>query len=248
MQAVENRMPKISGPVKRTAYLKNLASYLRETQKDSMHFILASYATKRSSILSFATINFGEHPLLGVNEDGVCINQHTVTCRRDGRGGTLINQSLGYISRHAVQRLHERGHSLTIDTATKMFRCVGMLGCLMGYSDRHIDGGLCIHIEDMMAVGVVRHAVGMPEQAKESSCVFYEVRTFLPVEELIDNGNRRLMMEQGGASMDALHEWVKSGRDDVASKAILEKIPTMAWDDGADFVLQNAIKTRVEVA
>ena len=243
MEAIEGRMRKVGGPIQRTACLRGMGDYLRATQKGSMHFVLGTYFTKRSSVLSFATINFGSHPLMGVSEDGVCVMQHTLTCRRDGNGHTMANQCLGYISRHAVQRLHERGHSLTIENATKMFTCVGMLGFIMGYGNKHVEATMCLHIEEMLAIGVVRQAVGIiPNRAQNTLCTFYEVRTFLPVDEILET--RPAMVGQGGIAMDALTEWVKTHRDRETSEEYINRIPLIERREGEeDFVMQHAVKT-----
>ena len=243
LEAMEKRMGKLDGPIKRTAAIKAAGKYLRETQKGSMHYMLGSYGTKRSSVMSFATINFGAHPLLGVSEDGVSIMKHTTACRRDGSGWTSANRSLGYISRHAVQRLHERGGDLTIERATKMFTCIGMLGHLFWESEsiKHIEGTMSIQIEDLLATGALRHAVGM-EGHSRNSCVFFEVRTFLPVSEL---ENRPAMVEQGRTAMEALYRWADGDRDPSKISALIDRIPVLPGRDD-DFILQAATKVRID--
>ena len=243
MEGLEARMSKLGGPIKRTAAINRAAAYLRSTQRDGMHFILGTYATKRSSVLSFASVNFGPHPLAGVEEDGVSIMKHTIVCRRDGTGWTLANHSLGYISRHAIQRLHERSGKLTIDAATKMFTCIGMLGHLIADSDstKHIDGTMSLQIEDMLATGMIRFAVSASDKdrAKGSSCIFFEVRTFLPVEEMVDG--RAIMGAQGRTAYRALERWIKSDRDQSTITGLVDEIPSLPGRSD-DFVLQRAIK------
>jgi len=238
MVAMEARLEKLPGPIKKTACVRNAAAYLRSHQKDSMHFMLGFYCTKRSSGLSFGTINFGTHPLAGISEDGVSIMRHTVLCRRDGSGGTKANLSLGYISRHAVQRLHERGGGLSIETATNMFGCIGMLGCLLHHSKEHVDGAMSLRVHDLLATGVVRFAVG----EDGGSCTFFEVRTFLPAD---DMDNRPEMLRQGEIAMTTLQEWVETNRDSETSVKLLAKIPTRHWREEDDYILQTAVKTKV---
>jgi len=242
MTAIEARLEKLPGPIKKTACVRNTATYLRTHQDNSMHFMLGLYARKRSSVMSFGTINFGTHPLAGVSEDGVSVMRHTVLCRRDGSGGSKINQSLGYISRHAVQRLHERGSELTIETATNMFSCVGMLGFLLGYANTHVNSAMALRVEDMLATGVVRNAIN--EDGED--CTFFEVRTFLPVDNM-DN-RQAAMLKQGEIAMTALREWVEGDREREASEALLAKIPAMRWREEEDYVLQTAVKTKRENA
>jgi hypothetical protein len=244
MQAMEDRVGRLPGPIKRTTAIRNAAIYLRENQKDSMHFMLGLYTRKRSSAMSFGTINFGTHPLAGVSEDGVSVMRHTMLCRRDGGGGSKVNQSMAYISRHAVQRLHERGRELTIETATKMFTAIGMLGFMLSFDTRHIDKAMCLRLnEDMLAVGVVRFAVGTGCDI-DQSCTFFEVRTFLPLNELDSRPTQR---RQGEAAFNAVCEWVKGDRDVESSKALSEKIPTLEWREH-DFIQQTAVKISRESA
>jgi len=240
MEGLEARMGKLAGPIKRTAAINKAATYLRSTQRDSMHFILGTYATKRSSVLSFASVNFGRHPLAGVEEDGVSIMKHTIVCRRDGTGWTSANHSLGYISRHAIQRLHERSGKLTFDAATKMFTCIGMLGHLIAESDstKHIDGTMSLQIEDMLATGAIRFAVSASDKNR-ASCIFFEVRTFLPVEEMVDG--RAIMGEQGRTAYRALERWIKSDRDQSTITGLVDEIPSLPGRSD-DFVLQRATK------
>jgi len=240
MEAMEGRMSKLGGPVKRTAAIRKASEYLRETQKDGMHFILGTYFTKRSSVLSFATINYGPHPLAGVNEDGVSIMRHSVACRRDGSGWTSTNRSLGYISRHAIQRLHQRKDGLTQDTATQIFTCVGMLGHMIADSDseRHIEGTMSLHVDEMIATGMIRYAV-----SEKTACVFFEVRTFLQLAELELSEARGPMIRQGDAAFNALHKWYKSDRDRSQLTALVEAIPFIPGRGEDDFVYQTAVKT-----
>ena len=90
-------------------------------------------------------------------------------------------------------------------------------------------------------MGVVRQAVGIPGRAETSICTFYEVRTFLPVEEIIDS--RPGIVRQGGIAMDALTEWIRGKRGREASEALVERIPLIQRRDEEDFVMQNAVKT-----
>lgn len=237
MTAMEARLAKLPGPVKRSAAMRKAGDYLSSAQDDGMHFMLGRYFKKRSSILSFATINFGSHPLMGVSEDGVHIARHAVLCRRDGSGGTKTNISLGYVSRHAVQRLHERGQELSIKTATNMFTCIGLLGHLIGHGHghAHVDCEMSLCIEDMLATGVIRGAVGSDG---ESGCIFFEVRTFLPV---ADIDNRPAKLRQGEIAWETLGDWIGSDRSRETSEKMLARIPTLPWRED-DFVQQTAVK------
>jgi hypothetical protein len=103
---------------------------------------------------------------------------------------------------------------------------------------------MCLRLDDeMLAVGVVRFAVGTGCDINDS-CTFFEVRTFLPLDELDSRPTQR---RQGEAAMEALCEWVAGDRTSESSKPLLERIPILAWREH-DFIQQTAVKVTRESA
>ena len=118
---------------------------------------------------------------------------------------------------------------------------MGLLGHLIAESDsnKHRDGTMSLQVDDVVATGAIRFAVGPSDRkGREPVCIFFEVRTFLPVSEM---ENRAAMLDQGRVAMGVLRKWVESKRDDAIVTDLVNTIPFLP-KRGDDFIMQRAIK------
>jgi hypothetical protein len=219
LAALFERIDRAGSPIKRASLIQRLTEYLNDSIPDGAHFLLDHGGGQRSAGLMFATLSAGEHPLVGVNEEGVNIVQHMVLSRRNGTITASSGADLAFISKHAIGRLHERGHNLSDMKATCVLACVGILGVLTRSSVKHIDSGLALHYDDTLIVGSLKHALQQMEGGGERryNGTFFDVRTALPADEV----RSREMLEQGAYATRAVASWLD---DRGVSKALTQKL------------------------
>jgi hypothetical protein len=239
LQVLFERMDKVGSPIKQAAILKAAITVLQNIDpEEAMHVGFGCHAGKRAASLCFATFSPGRHPLKGVDEEGLSVLQHVISCRRDGGGELVADINLAYISKHAVSRLHERDYKLTAGSAFGIFAFVGILGWLTRYCDKHIEGGLCLRFRDVLVVGSLKHAAVRREaDDRLLDGTFYDVRTVLPADEVRDTA----MLEQGDASAAAVAAWLKARAGIDEAKVMAEQIPFLPRRED-DYTLRTAAR------
>jgi hypothetical protein len=223
MKVVWDRMDKAGSPVKQSAILSKVINYVSSIKgEEKIAFPLAAYAGKRTAGLMLATLEFDNHPLVGPNEDGVSVVKFTVKVPRNGSSYIKVTP-LAYISRHAIERMHERrNRPITHARATEMFAAVAALGFMIGFHEEH--NAMCLDLGDVLAVGQMRGVAGQPDETgKRSYGSMYEVRSMLPVEELDPND---LRLRQGRVALAAVNEWVEGGRKN--RRSFSDRVPVLA--------------------
>jgi len=241
VQAFFDRIDKAGSPIKRASLVHQLTEYLNENVADGAHFLLDYGGKQRSAGLMFATLSAGEHPLVGIKEEGVNIVQHFIFSRRNGAISAMSGCDLAFISKHAIGRLHERGHNLSDSKATCVLACVGILGVLTRSSIKHVDGGLALHYDDTLVVGSLKHSAQQMEGGGERryNGTFYDVRTALPADEV----RNREMLEQGAYATRAVAAWLDDrGVGKSLTHKLAETIPFMPRRD--DYIFNTLEGTR----
>ena len=225
---VFDNLEEVGSPIKQSAVLKNLFACVSsvDQEEEGIIFPLAYYNAKRTAGLSLVTIEFGQHPLTGPQESGVSVNKTTITVRRDG-DACLSRAPLAYISKHAIERMHERrSHPLGIGRAMNMIASVGMLGAMICL-DHGGHEALCLNVGDeVLAVGDIRHAVGVPDEYGRCSYTpMYDARSFLCIGEL---DSRDKLLAQGNAAVAAIQRWADHGYEDAGK--FIREIPFLAQE------------------
>jgi hypothetical protein len=237
LAALYARLKREGSPVGQAAILRKAITYLCSVKpEDTMHIVFAHSGAARSAVLCFAAFSADEHPLEGVKEEGVSVLQHLIRC--DRRGGAAVRNGipLAYISKHAMGRLDERNcDGLTSAHLTGVFALIGMLGHLARNSEKHIEGGLCLHFGDTLIVGSMRHAVQRTADGQELNGTFYDVRTALPADEV----RNRDMIEQGRIANHVVATWLADGLPPAADA---DRIPFLPRRHD-DYVQKSAVKT-----
>jgi hypothetical protein len=238
------------GPTKRAAVLRNAADRLIELQRtgERTHFVIGAYrGKKRTAQLVFMTVEFGRHPLSGVDEDGVNIMEHTLYCNRHGDIELTFGIGVAYVSRHAMQRLYERSeHDRDFNETMACLASIGMYGFMLRDNDRLADSTICLKLDNtLLATGRMWHAIGTAQNnASTVQCSIYGVSTFLDAEQIVE----RNKVEQGEIAMAALHKWAVDHKHSPAMRAELtDAIPFLPLR-GVDFVERTAIKVGDEEA
>jgi hypothetical protein len=235
LYAFFDRIDKAGSPIKRAAMIKRLSVYLNDNVGEGTHFILDQGGQHRSAGVLFATLSAGVHPLVGVEEEGVNIAHHYVMSRRNGAISASSGTDIAFISRHAIGRLHERGHSLTDNKASCVLACVGILGLLTRGSSKHVNGGLCLQYDDTLIVGSLKHALQrVGDDGRKVNGTVYDVRTALLTEEV----NSQAMREQGIHATIAVAKWLDNRGIGRENEALAESIPYMPRRE--DYASQNA--------
>lgn len=224
-------------PVKRARMIRDLTNYLNESVGEGAHFLLDCGGAKRSAGLMFATLSAGENPFLGVDEEGVNVTQHNIISCRNGDLRVLPDMGIAYISKHAIGRLHERGHDLSNSKATCVVACVGILGLLTRESVKHVDGGLCMRYDDTLIVGSLKHAVKCVNGKDNINGTLYDVRTALLADSVVD----QQMLDQGVMATHAVAKWLD---DRTIARSfnlkLADTIPFIPRRD--DYTTQHAIE------
>jgi hypothetical protein len=236
MQAVYDRMIRAGSPIKQAVILSRVIDYVSNIKKEEkISFRLGDYSTKRTAALSLATIEFDRHPLTGPNEDGVCLLKFSIVVPRNG-STHFSTDALAYISRHAIERMHERrNRPLTKERATEMFTAIAALGLMASYRPEH--DAMCLPLDDVLAVGQMRCVAG-PENrnGRRVYGMLYEVRTMLPIDELDPSDGR---LKQGRIALTAVTDWAMNNRKDPEGYA--SKIPILAARDET-YTTKTAVK------
>ena len=222
-------------PIKRADMILKLTNFLNDSIEEGAHFLLDCGKGKRTGGVIFATLSAGENPLLGVDEEGVCIAKHHVLSRRNGLISAISGTDIAFVSKHAIGRLHERGHDLSNSKATCVLACVGILGLLTRNSSKHVDGGLSMVYDDTLIVGSLKHAV-RDIGKHEINGTFFDVRTALHTDQVI----RPEMIDQGVRATNAVAAWLD---DRTISRShntkLAEAIPFLPARD--DYSFQHAV-------
>jgi hypothetical protein len=235
LPALYARMRQSGSPTRQAATLRKAITYLTSVKLgDCAHTTIGHTGASRSAFLTFATFSAGQHPLIGVDEEGINIVQHFVSCERGGSAKLISDLNLAYISKHAIGRLHERELDLTNDGATGAFAFIGMLGYLTRDSEKHIAGELCLHFGDTLVVGSLKHAPKEADDGREFNGTFYDVRTALPADEVSNQD----MLEQGRVASHVVAAWFADPPDD--DRTLADQIPFLPRR-ADDYTLRSAV-------
>jgi hypothetical protein len=132
------------------------------------------------------TLSYGPHPDPRVKEEGLGIRVHVIQCSRS-RPRCACDIPVAYISRHAMNRLYERGYDITEKAdATNIFIFIGGLGYLVNsanLSGHHIDGGLSLAVSNTLVVGALHRFTSTNAGGRPIGEVVFDVRTVLAVDE-----------------------------------------------------------------
>ena len=198
------RVGHAGSPVKRARMIGNMTTFLNESVSDGAHFLLDCAGGKRSAGLMLATMSAGQNPFAGVHEEGVNIAQHNIISHRNGDLRVLPDLSIAYVSKHAIGRLHERGHDLSNTKATCVLACVGILGLITRDSAKHVDGQLNLIYDDTLITGSLKHAVTCINGKDDINGTIFDARTALLTESVTD----REMVTQGKYATHAVAKWL----------------------------------------
>jgi hypothetical protein len=232
-----NRMLGIESPVKRAAMLAKAIDYLDSIKPEQRaHFVFASHGASRAAGLVFATFSAGLHPFIGVDEEGVTIHQHSIWCDRRCNVEMLNGIDLSHVSKHAISRMHERGHGLTASHASGMLGFCGVLGHLTRYSAKHVMGALSLHFSDTLLVGSLKHSVKHVSDGRGVNGTFYDVRTALPADE-VSNAD---IIDQGRIACHVVAEWFAS-HDPETDETLADRIPFLPRRED-DYTLRAAVR------
>lgn len=239
MQTFVERVDRAGSPIKRAALVKSLSRELNSTTKEGTHFMLACGGGNRSFGLMFATLSAGENPLMGIDEEGVNINQHYLYCQRGGNVLALCGSDLAFVSNHAIGRMHERGCDLDDNKATCLLSCIGALGLITRHSEKHANSGMSLHYGHTIVVGALRHTVretiGLKRKIAET---FFDVRTALPA---IDIKNQEIIDQALHATV-AVSNWLNHrGIDSELNSKLAADIPFLPKRD-SDFFESRVVK------
>jgi hypothetical protein len=209
------------GPIQHAATIKAAIGRLKAIPPtEAAHISLVGGSRgKRTAALMLMTFRAGRHPL-ELDEDGLQVLLHTLTCSRSG-AGLLADILLTYISRHAMGRLHERGHQLGADAARSVFGCLGILGLITRSSDKHAGGGLSLRDDNILAVGSIKQALARPSDGgplEDGS--FLDVRTVLWAEDVTNQA----LLDQSRIANEVIMAWLKDRSLDDAP-ALAAQIP-----------------------
>jgi hypothetical protein len=229
---------KAGSPIKRASLIHKLTDYLNENVHEGAHFLLDCGGAKRSAGLMFATLSAGEHPLVGIEEEGVNIRQHFVMSQRNGAISAMSGTDIAYVSRHAIGRLHERGCDLTDMKATCALACVGIIGLLTRGCSKHIDGQMSLVYDDTLITGSLKHALkNVNGDGREINGTFYDVRTALPTYDY----QNQAVIDQGVQASHAVAGWLDNRTiSRKANNKLGETIPFLPRRDD-DYTFQHAV-------
>lgn len=164
----------------------------------------------------FATFAIGEHPDPMVQEEGVCISMHAIICSRS-RPSWTSGVPVAFVSRHALQRLYERGHNVTFGNATSLLAWIAA-----GYLTTAPRNTSAAGFSDVMVAGGLHRFMKTQSNGRPFEESFFDVRTVLPTDEI--GAGRAHQLEQGGIVADVIAEWFENA-DGPSVKELAEKIP-----------------------
>ena len=235
LPALYARMLRTSSPVRQATVLHQAIAYLKSIRReDIIHIMFGHTSASRSAALCLGTFTVDLHPLVGVDEHGIKIMQHFVSCHRNGGARAVSDLDLAYVSKHAIGRLHERERHLTRNGTTAMLAVAGVLGDLTRNSAKHIAGELCLHIGDTLIVGSLKHSIKPLDNGGEANGTFYDVRTALPADEV----KNQEMLEQGRTASDVVARWFTNPLADDSTLA--DQIPFLPRRSN-NYTLRSAV-------
>jgi hypothetical protein len=228
-QAVESLFKKLvkAGPAKGTKLVKKTIDYLGSIDScERSHFMVANHCASRTAILMFATFRIGPHPDPRViKEEGLSIELHILQCSRSHPSYT-VGVPVAYISRHAMNRLYERGHDITDNShATSVFAFIGVLGFLTHRSKKHADGGMHMVFSDLLMAGSLHCFTKTYYSGRQFEETIFDVRTVLSANELGDS--QWALLEQGRAAAGAVAAWFRDAEGDLDESRLAEAIPRL---------------------
>jgi hypothetical protein len=226
VEALFKRMVEI-GPVKGTKLVKKAIDYLNGVDKDARrHLLIASQCRSRNAFMLFATFSYGRHPdPKVVKEEGLSIEIHLLHCSRS-HPTHAVGIPVAYISRHAMNRLYERGHDITDNArATSVFAFVGVLGFLTHRSKKHVDGGMHMVFSDLLMAGSLHCFTKICDSGRQFEETIFDVRTVLLVDNLGDS--QWALLEQGRTAAAAVVAWFRDSEGDLDEKQLAEAIPRL---------------------
>jgi hypothetical protein len=237
MFAFFDKVGNTGSPIKRSQMIRQLTQDLNNTAEHGAHFLLDYGGSNRSAGVMFATLSAGEHPLLGVDEEGVLITKHMIVTRRNGSLSVLPDVCIAYVCKHAIGRLHERGCDFDNSKASCVMACVGILGLLTRDCNKHVDGGLSIRYEDTLIVGSLKHAVKtVGYTPKEINGTLFDVRSALPIDETTNYE----LLSQGHYATHAVAKWLDYRTiSREANSKLAEDIPYLPARD--DYTTSRAV-------
>jgi hypothetical protein len=215
-----------AGPVKGARLIGKAIDYLHSIDHDERaHFMLAGWCGSRTALMTLATFSCGPHPDRRVKEEGLSIELHIIQCSRSKpRCATGI--PVAYISRHALNRLYERGHDIRENShAVSIFAFIGALGYLSRWSEQHVDGGMSLLLAGLLVVGAVHRCDKTASSGRVFEETFYDVRTVLPADEA--GPSIQAQLAQGRAATAVVEEWLRGTSDDLDEKELATRIPSL---------------------
>ena len=212
-----------AGPVKGSRLIRRAADYLNSIEPDeTCHFVISHSIGSRTAFLMFATFSYGHHPDPAVREEGLNILLHIISAKRSGPS-RAVGVPVAYISRHAINRLYERGHDITEKIhATGAFVYIGVLGFLTHRSPRHKDSGLSLLFGETLIVGAQHRFAKARTDGRVIEEAIFDVRTALAADEI--GASRAALLEQGRAAADAVVKWLDNATDE---RSLADAIPVL---------------------
>jgi hypothetical protein len=225
-QAVEALFHRMSdaGPVKGSKLVGKALDYLRNIDpNERAHFVMADWCGSRTALMMLASFSYGPHPDRRVKEEGLNIELHIIQCSRS-KPRCAAGIPVAYISRHALNRLYERGHDICENIhAVSIFAAIGGLGYLSRWSEQHVDGGMSLLLAGLLVVGAVHRCDKTASSGRVFEETFYDVRTVLPAEEA--GPSMRAQLAQGRVAAEVVEEWLRDTSDDLDEKELAARIP-----------------------
>jgi hypothetical protein len=215
------------GPVKGAKLVGKAVDYLCGVGSDEIaHFMVTEWRGRRSAVMMVATFSYGEHPDQRVDEEGLSIKLHVLKCGRS-QSRCAAGIPVAFISRHALNRLYERGHDICENIhAVSVFARIGALGYLTHWSEPHAGGGLSLLFSDLLMVGASHRCTRTGNSGRVFNEVFFDVRTVLLADEA--GAGAQAQLEQGRAAAAVVEEWyVAHDFDDIDEKSWAQRIPCL---------------------
>jgi hypothetical protein len=224
IEALYNRMSD-AGPVKGAKLVGKAIDYLRNIDKDERaYFMLAHWCGSRAALMTLATFSYGPHPDRRVQEEGLSIELHILQCSRS-RPRCATGIPVAYISRHALNRLYERGHDITENAhTTSVFAVISVLGYLTHLSGQHEDSGMSLLVTGLLVTGALHRCAKAARSGRVFEETFFDVRTVLSADEL--GVSKQAQLEQGRIAAEIVAEWLLAFDDpDLDESALAARIP-----------------------
>src|SRR4029077_6285404 len=132
---------------------------------------------------------------------------------------------VAYISRHALNRLYERGHDITEKThATSIFAVISVLGYLTHLSGQHEDSGMNLLVTGLLVTGALHRCAKPARSGRVFEEMFFDVRTVLAADEL--GVAKQAQMAQGRIAAEVVAEWLSACDDPhLDERALAARIP-----------------------